>query len=362
MRKMAITENDLVEALLEAVRVKLPASWAISSLPLPPLPATPDAILEIRAPEDKAGLLVIETKSQLSPGQVAAVANHLREYRSLLSGDQPLALIVAAPYLSPGTRDVLIREGLGYFDMTGNLRASMSEPLMVLDSEGAQTNPWVRDRPLRSLKGPTAGRVVRALLDFRPPFSITQVSRFARIPVASVYRVISFLEPEGLVYREPRGPIEEVDWAGLIQRWSRDYSLTGSNRTAMFLEPRGALQVLDELKQADYRYAITGSLATASIAPSVPARLAVVYVERIAETATRLTLRPVDLGANVILAEPYDEVVFERTWTADPQGVVFAALSQVAVDLLTSPGRGPVGGEELISWMRQNQNRWRRGP
>ena len=42
------------------------------------------------------------------------------------------------------------------------------------------------------------------------------------------------------------------------------------------------------------------------------------------------------------------------------EGVWYATPSQVAVDLLTSPGRSPQEGEALITWMEANEERWRR--
>jgi len=68
-------------------------------------------------------------------------------------------------------------------------------------------------------------------------------------------------------------------------------------------------------------------------------------------------LRPADAGANVMLLRPFDPVVFARTWAEE--GVSFAALSQVAADLLSSPGRGPAEGEELIAWMGKHPDAWR---
>src|SRR5947207_21220 len=40
-------------------------------------------------------------------------------------------------------------------------------------------------------------------------------------------------------------------------------------------------------------------------------------------------------------------------------GVTIAAPSQVAADLLTSPGRGPNEAEALIEWMREHEDAWR---
>jgi hypothetical protein len=77
-------------------------------------------------------------------------------------------------------------------------------------------------------------------------------------------------------------------------------------------------------------------------------------IERVAED---LRLRLADAGANVILAEPFDTVVFDRRTQRDE--IYYAAYSQVAADLLTSPGRGPSEGEELIRWMEAHEDAWR---
>ncbi len=55
-----------------------------------------------------------------------------------------------------------------------------------------------------------------------------------------------------------------------------------------------------------------------------------------------------------MLAEPFDQVVFERTTRRD--GLVVAAASQLAVDLLTGPGREPSQGEALLRWMRSDED------
>jgi hypothetical protein len=70
--------------------------------------------------------------------------------------------------------------------------------------------------------------------------------------------------------------------------------------------------------------------------------LATIYVDNVAHAADALALRPTEAGANVLLVEPFDPVAFERTWTRDDN--TYAVLSQVAADLLTSPGRAPAEG------------------
>jgi hypothetical protein len=194
----------------------------------------------------------------------------------------------------------------------------------------------------------------------RPPYGVRELAAKSGIAAASVSRVISFLEPENLVRRGQRGRVVEIDWPDLIRRWTQDYGLTKTNTTYTFLEPRGLTALLGKLEAsaaAGFRYAVTGSLAAVQIAPFAPPRLAAVYMENAQVQATELGLRPAETGANVLLAEPFDPVVFDRSWQRD--GIVYAALSQVAADLLTSPGRGPSEAEELIRWMEENEDAWR---
>ena len=64
-----------------------------------------------------------------------------------------------------------------------------------------------------------------------------------------------------------------------------------------------------------------------------------------------------DAGANVLLVEPFSPVLMRRSESRD--GLRCAALSQVAADLLTSPGRGPAEAEALIAWMQEDEDAWR---
>ena len=50
-------------------------------------------------------------------------------------------------------------------------------------------------------------------------------------------------------------------------------------------------------------------------------------------------------------------MVFDRTERED--GITYARVTQVAADLMTGPGRGPVEAEGLIEWMEVNEEAWR---
>ena len=91
--------------------------------------------------------------------------------------------------------------------------------------------------------------------------------------------------------------------------------------------------------------------------PIAPARIATLYVSEVTRAAEELGLRETDAGANVMLLEPFDPVVFDRTIERD--GLRCVAPSQLAVDLLTGPGREPSQGEGILTWMKDNEDAWR---
>ena len=60
---------------------------------------------------------------------------------------------------------------------------------------------------------------------------------------------------------------------------------------------------------------------------------------------------------NLAAIQPNDDLVFLRAW--QEAGTTYAALPQVAVDLLAGPGRNPAEGKALLDWMRTNEDQWR---
>jgi len=207
------------------------------------------------------------------------------------------------------------------------------------------------------LKGAKARRLVRALCDYRQPIAVGDLARRAGIDTGYASRLLDFLSSEDLITRVPRGPVQGVAWNRLLRRWARDYSVLTTNVAASYIASRGIQALVDNLKHLKLRYAATGSLAANRVSPVAPTKLAMCYVDDTDEAAGRLGLTPTDIGANVMLLRPDDDIVFERTKTVD--GINCAALSQVAVDLLTSPGRGPAEGEALMEWMAKDEDAWR---
>jgi hypothetical protein len=265
--------------------------------------------------------------------------------------------LVAAPFLAPMSRAALAARSVSYADATGNLRLVADRPGLFVDRQGAKRDPWPSDDALRSLRDRGAGRAVRALVDFRPPYGVRALAQRAGVLLGSLSRTLDLLDREGVVTRGRRGDAVALDWEATIRRWVQDYDFARSNRVASYLDPRGLNAVAQKSSSARWSYAVTGALAAQAFEPIAPARLATVYVEDAERAAEQLRLCPADAGANVLLAEPFDPVVFDRATVRD--GLRVVAASQLAADLLTGTGREPSEGDELMAWMRVHENEWR---
>jgi hypothetical protein len=278
----------------------------------------------------------------------------LRKYIGAFPDARPLFI---APWISEQTRDRLRSEDVSFVDATGNVWLTAERPGLYVTSDGAAKNPWPTDKALQSLRGTGTMRALRSLLDFTPPYGVRELAGKSEASAPTLSRVIELLEREDLLGRDDRGTVLDLDWAGTIRRWARDYDVLRTNDSDSYLQPRGLPAVTKALGSAKFRYAITGSLGAKELAPYAPSRLAMLYVDNLPEAAAALDCRPTDAGANVILLEPYDNVVYARA--IERSGLRMVNPTQLAVDLLTGPGRAPSEGEELLAWMKDNVDAWR---
>ena len=342
---------------------RLPEDWrAIALQSREPRPEGPDLVLKINGPDrDSAGYLVCEFKASVTPRDIPQVADRLSRQAARFDSSQR---VLVSTYLSQNVQDALVGSGLGYIDLTGNMRISLGIPGLFLSDRGRDSDPWRGPgRPRESLRGEAAARIVRALVDFSPPMRVRELVALSGSSTGAVYRAIEYLEAQALAARDEQRRIVDVKWPQLLRSWSRDYQFMETNRVTTWLAPRGVdklVTAIAALVDAP-TYAITGSLAAAVWAPYAPARLASIYVDDGDDFANRCGLRPVSSGANVVLAQPAYSVVYERLMAPDVlRGAKVTAPSQVAVDLLTGPGRNPAEGEALIEWMENNERSWRR--
>lgn len=348
-------ESDLLRVVTDGLRERLPREWVVEMQLAPRLGGwRPDALLEISAPDGTSGTMLVEAKLALEPRAVEPLVMMLE--RALVDADLPTEAkgppMVVSRFISPRSRDLLEQAGASYADATGNLRIALERPALYVEGRGADRNPWREVRDLRSLRGRAAARVVRALCDLQPPFGVRDLAERAKTSAGSTVRTLDFLSREALIVRDERKQVTEVDLGALIQRWADDFRFGEQNTIRRCFEPRRLEETANRVGSLEGRYAVTGSFAAAAGAEYAEARLLVVYVDDADAAQDQLGVRPAGSQSNVWLAQPPDDLPFERTWERD--GLRYAALSQVACDLMDMPGRAPAEAEELLRWMESN--------
>lgn len=356
MGNKARWETELIDSSIEELRRQLPDGWSVRRARSRPPRGIwePDAIYEISAPGGSRGLLAMEAKRPLPPREVVS-------QRALWRAMEPqLPVMVVTDYITPRAREVLEEADLNFADQTGTLRLRLVEPTVVINvrGDGRPSRSPPERRELQSLRTAAAGRGVRALCDLRPPYGVRDFASKAGLSPATASRLFDFLDREALIERDsPRAPVRKVDWAALLRRWAQDYTFETSNRIATFIEPRTLPRLFEKLRSYDEPYAVTGSYAATRWAPVAPPRLVSMFADDVERVARDLDLKPTEVGINVVLAEPFDPVVFDRTQRIEE--VTYAAPSQVVADLLNGPGRAPQEAQALLRWMARNERDWR---
>jgi hypothetical protein len=324
---------------LAGLRRRLPPGWTAEPQRGPRGP-----VLRLTGPDARSAELDVMVRRTVAP----------RDVYALLAATSAPSLIVA-PHLGERARQLIAGGGASYADATGNLRVVASEPAIFLEAVGAERDPDRSPRPLHSLRGAAAGRVVRALAELDLPLGVRALSTASATPLGTVSRVVTLLDAEALLTRDAHKQILAVDRPALLQRWSRDHALTQSNALHTFLEPRGLPSLWPKLARLP-RYAATGSTAGPGIAAT---RIAMLYVDDPEEAARTLGLVPAEAGANVWLLRPFDEVVYARTrqrTVGEPTAaveVVTVSAAQAVVDLASAPGRGPQEAEAMLAQLRE---------
>ncbi|WP_147447676.1 helix-turn-helix domain-containing protein [Solirubrobacter pauli] len=352
------SELDLLRSVERRVAERMPRSWSVSmDREVSSGPGRLDGVLIVRAPDHQTAIIPVEAKLAVSPRDLPLM---LEQVRRLVAEDPAMTAppLIVARYLNPRVRASLVEQGLSYADATGNLRLTSERPAIYVEAAGADADPWRGpEKATRSLSGRPAAKIVRALVDFRPPVGVRELAARSGASPATVSRVVDYLDRETLVRRDERGTVTDVDIVALLRQWSGDYFGGRVRPSVTGFEPRGPLRVLERLPGIAARSAVTGSLSARRVVELAPPAMALVYADEPERVAGGLRLR--DNGpANVVIARPPDPVVYERADLVD--GVTFCAWSQTAVDLLTGPGRSPAEGEGLLYWMVENERAWRR--
>ncbi len=355
-----ISELSLTDQAVAWLAERMPKGWEVEGTNQPPeeagLPA--DSRISLRASNGTISTIVVEEKQVVSPRTV--LDDLSRRVQSARNMGAHLPLLVVTPWLSRRAQALLADADIGYIDLTGNALVRIDNPPFYLQTAGAERNPWPKERGRAQLRGAKAARLIRLLIDVRPPYGLQEIAEATGLAPGYVSRLLDTLYREALIERTPRGPVESVDIGALLRRWAGSYDVFGANDAQGFIATEGLERLLSRAA-ADpaigTRSTITGSFAAGRIAPVASPALLLVYYDAPALLARDLGLLPADEGADVMLLRPFDPVVFDRNQLEE--GLRYASPSQVAVDCLTGNGRMPAEGEALLDWMLDNEAGWR---
>jgi hypothetical protein len=354
----SIRENELVDAAVTWLRERIPSAWSVEATSQEAVPGDrgrPDGTIVING-QSVYATLAVEAKRSLGPRDVAGLFGSVGRTLRALSPNIPI--LVVAPWLSPRTRDLLAAEGINYLDLTGNALVRLENPAIFIQSQGADRDPSPTPRGKARVRGPKAARLIRTLVDVRPPYGVRDLAEATGLTPGYVSRLLDALDHDALLERAKRGQVESVDIAALLRRWAENYELFNSNDAQPYLAARGAEDALGRISDLPtVRTAVTGSFAAVRVSPIAAPALLTLYCDDGNALANALDLIPADQGANVVLLRPFDPIVWART--DEDYGVRYVAPSQAAVDCLTGNGRMPSEGEALVQWLLANEPRWR---
>jgi hypothetical protein len=341
---MATASDSLLREGLAALGEILPSGYSLAKSSLHKREVPADAWILVRNQAKQSVTCLVLARRRVETRDLVAIAATVAR--------APHPALLVSTYLAPVVKEKLRGFGIGFWDLAGGARILLKDIGLRLERDGdAVTGSG--EHSVRSLCGERARRVVRALVDIRPPYALGVLAEHARVPPSYASRVVAFLGDAGLLRRQPRGKIEDVAWREILRRWSLDAPLRARGELFRFTSAREIPDFLGRLGPSGFLHALTGEIAFAAIASASPPDTAVVYVDDVQAAVDQFALHPADGNANVILVKPADRSIFLRSTEA--AGLRFVSPSLMSADLGDSHRF-----ESVLAWMVENESVWRR--
>jgi hypothetical protein len=273
---------------------------------------------------------------------------NLLDYSRSDKRDYPVFI---APYISPAAAAICDQYQVGYLDLTGNCRLAFDQ--VYIRREGFP-NRSVQKRDLRSLYSPKAERVLRILLAAgKRSWRMQELADEANISLGQVANVKKLLSDREWIDAEPGGfHLRSLDDAVLpmLAEWAENYRIersTASEYYSLKPIPQTEAELVSTSQRINAQIAFSGFSGAVRFAPAVRYQRVTAYVlSELPALADRLGLKRVSSGANVTLAEPYDEGVFYGT--REVEGAPIVSPIQLYLDLIQTKGRGEEAASAIL--------------
>ncbi len=305
----------------------------------------------------KAANLLIDVKKALFPRDVRQALWKFQELARAglpsLEGRQTVSFLVAQS-ISPGARDLLREERVGYYDSGGSLFLPAQNIFVYVD----KPPPKTLSKSIRSLFLGRRAQVLHALLMRHGKwFGVKEIAEQALVSPATASQVLTELERFDWVVSRGKGPTKERNLrepGALLDAWAKQLEAMRPLALRRYFVPSvRAERLVKRLAEvcAAYKaeYAITHEAAGQRYAPLLSTVSQVRCRLMVGADADRvlraLDARIVDQGANltVIEVQSSGELLFRDL----VGGVRLASPVQVYLDLLRGEGRARELAEHL---------------
>ena len=353
--------KQLLDQFLEALRGLPEVQAELGSLQQPSGPEQgSDARVDLRV-GGKSATLIIEVKKTLYPRDVRQTLwrfQAIAQKRPQSAEERQTLFFLVAQSISPGAKDLLRDERVGYYDSGGSLFLPANNIYVYVD----KPLPKTLSKSIRSLFSDRRAQVLHMLL-MRPGewFGVKEIAEQARVSPATASQVLSELERFDWVVSRGQGPTKERDLrepGALLDAWAKQLEVMRPLAIRRYFVPsvrtEGLVQKFAEVCAAlKAEYSITHEAAGQRYAPFLSAvsqvRCRVMAGGTTNEVLGALDAHVVDQGANLALIEVkssgdflFRELV-DGTWLASP--------IQVYLDLIRGEGRA----REMAKHLRQER-------
>ncbi len=297
----------------------------------------------------KVATLLTEAKKEIYPRDARQMVWRSREIvrRSShpVKAQQQVYFLIARS-ISPGAKDILRNERVGYYDSGGSLFLPASNIYVCVD----KPLPKGMSRSIRSVFSGRRAQVLHAiLLRNGESFGVTDIAKQARVSAATASQVLKELEKFDWVVSYGKGPTKRrhlQEPGALLDAWVKQMAVMPPLSMRRYFVPTvraGSLaeRFAEACAARNVDYAITHEEAGQQYAPFLSAvsqvRCRLLFSSAAEQVLSELDARQVDQGANLAIIETLSpgELLFRRF----VNGMWLASAVQVYLDLMRGEGR-----------------------
>lgn len=356
MPSVELTERELIERFLKALQALPEVRAKVVCEPSQPL--APGRGHDIRVDllvAGKAYDLRIETKKAVYPRDVRQFLWKLdHDRRSEGRNDNGIVSVLVTESISPGAKELLRDEWVGYYDTGGSLFLPARGAYVYVDLPP----PKVFSRAMRSLFSQRRTQVSHALLMRHEQwFSVEGLAQQAGVSRTTASQVLRELERFDWLASRGEGPNKRrhlQDPGALLDAWARELPVMRRPAMRYYYVPRKrADDLVQEMAEVfavrGVEYAMTHEAAGQRYAPFLSrvsqVRCRVLGGPAANQAIHELGARVVNEGINLTVIESHSlgELMFRQRL----DGIWLASPIQVYLDLMASEGRSKELGEHL---------------